>query len=116
MKEYFDEGHGVTVRSLEFWKQHKDLIGKVDSVTGDREHLRSRFEVTENDDNMIPIKLDYFLKIVGEKGAVYLSGCNCGYGGEGPNGTREIMEELGIHTEVAEYMMLQPNFSIDLVK
>ncbi len=43
--------------------------------------------------------------IAGKKGIILLSGCNSGYGGEGPNGTRKILVELGIEPEKARHLM-----------
>ncbi len=96
--DYKDEGHGITAKSLEFWDQHKLLIGEVT-------HIAGSFE---------PLELEYNLKIYGLYGTILLSGCTCGYGGEGPNGTRKILEELGIDHDKAMELVSQKNFTTEI--
>jgi len=92
-----DGGHGITQKSLALWNARKKDIGKVTSV-------KSFFEnIDETGHNTV---------ITGEKGEMWLSGCNCGYGGEGPNGTREILVELGVDDETARTLMCRPAFII----
>ena len=98
--DYKDEGHGITAKSLEFWDQHKPLIGEVTHVGGSFKPLEPNTE--------------YTLIIYGLHGTILLSGCNCGYNGEGPNGTRKILEELGIDHGKAVELMCRKNFTTEI--
>ncbi len=101
-----DEGHGVTRKSLAFWQENKHLIGKVICIEGDREGLYKE----ERESGGIPYTVDYTLLIFGTRGAILLSGCNCGYGGEGPNGTAKILHELGSTMDDAHRTMCYKQF------
>ena len=97
---YEDKGYGITEKSLKLWHQHKGDIGKIWLV-------RARSETPEMPDG-------YTLIIYGSKGEIKLSGCNCGYGGTGPNGTRKILEELGMNSEDAYAHMFMKEFDWNL--
>ena len=110
MNLYQDDGGGITVKSLKFWDQHKKLIGKVNQIEADRDYIEcERKPMTGGG----WLQKDYSVRITGNKGTILLSGCNCGYGGEGPNGTRQILEELGLTNEQARNLMIRKH--IDLV-
>jgi hypothetical protein len=94
-----DNGHGVTQKSLEFWHKNKALIGPVLSVEV-RDNL-----LTDMHPNGYPV--EYPCLITGADGAIYLSGCTCGYGGEGPNGTAKILADIGVPLERARKMMTE---------
>jgi len=81
-----DEGHGITEKSLDFWNKNKYSLGKVSCVEVSKEG-------------------EYTCHIHGAENSIFLSGCNCGYGGTGPNGTAKILVELGLPVEVARRAM-----------
>ncbi len=102
-----DEGHGITVKSLKFWRENKHQLGKVHHVTAATLALERRPITTE--ENRI-IMADYHVEITGTDGAMLLSGCGCGYGGEGPNGTKSILVELGVPEDIAEKLTHNDGF------
>lgn len=91
-KLYKDGGAGVTELSMKFWHTNKNKIGNISGCSVIEQGL-------EEDG------AEYNMAIHGNKGKIYLSGCNCGYGGTGPNGTAKILEELGVSTEIARKAM-----------
>jgi hypothetical protein len=107
MKTYKDDGGGITERSLAFWRYNIDNIGHAPFI------IEASYEPVAWDylDNVM---IEYNLSIAGSKGCVLLSGCNCGYGGEGPNGTRQILEYYGVSPEQARELMLRKHFSIKI--
>ena len=42
-----------------------------------------------------------------------LTGCTCGYGGEGPRGTASVLQMLGLSQREAECLMQQKSFDIN---
>jgi hypothetical protein len=102
---YRDGGGGVTDWSLKFWRLHRDAIGRVSHVEVSEEPL-----LTEQSTEGYP--LDYNMMIVGKEGTILLSGCNCGYGGTGPNGTRKILEELGVPEQEARRLMYRKQIHV----
>jgi hypothetical protein len=98
---YQDEGYGITDISMKVWNQHKGDIGRILSVHGQPE---------------TPDEPNYTLIITGSKGEIKLSGCNCGYGGTGPNGTRKILEELGVDLDKARQLMYSKEFIYNLAE
>lgn len=82
---YNDGGYGVTKHSLIFFQKHLADIGDIQEVL-----VKNSYDKKEDKWNL------FTMKIKGEKGVIYLSGCNCGYGGEGPHGTYEIIKKIGI--------------------
>ena len=94
---YKDNGYGITEKSLKLWKRRKGDIGKIGVVEAKRESPD-----------------EYTLIIIGSEGEIWLSGCNCGYGGTGPNGTRQILEELGVNPEDARCYMFLKEFDLNL--
>lgn len=97
-----DGGHGVTKKSLEFWSFNRSRIGKITHIEVSREALRQDDKKYED----ITYKVDYTLIAHGEKGEIWLSGCNCGYSGEGPNGTARILAEFGFPLDRGRLIML----------
>ena len=72
-----DDGGGVTQSSLKYFRRHVRKIGQCFEVNIDQDRLFS-------------------MEIQGNNGVLLLSGCNCGYGGEGPHGTLEVLRTLGV--------------------
>jgi hypothetical protein len=100
MKEFRDDGYGVTVESLDFWKTHKNDIGTILSVESSFEPIVVLEDAKE-----------WNTRITGSNGTILLSGCNSGYGGEGPNGTRKILEEVGVSPIIARGLMSMKHFT-----
>ena len=94
-----DPGHGITRKSLDFWKTNRDKIGPVLSVEVD-DNLHSELSPRG-------YPLEYPCAIYGADGMIRLSGCTCGYGGEGPHGTAQILVDIGVGREEALRMILQ---------
>jgi hypothetical protein len=94
-----DGGDGITARSLAFWRANKAGIGPVLSI-----EVRDDLLVETSPDGY---PVEYPCVITGTDGSICLSGCTCGYGGEGPNGTRMILVDLGVPPKEAQKMMLQ---------
>ena len=93
-----DNGYGITRESLEFWRINRPKIGPVLSVEC-KNDLRCE---TSTDGH----PLEYTCIIHGRDGEIWLSGCTCGYGGEGPHGTARVLMEIGVPEERAHSMML----------
>jgi hypothetical protein len=104
MKVYHDDGDGITDRSVKYLKQLlEDSIFTPLSlcVMYDREFS---FELK----GMMQWK--DLRQITGtdksEPCVILLSGCNCGYGGEGPHGTLECLKLLGNFTFIDQNVIL----------
>lgn len=108
MKIYKDQGHGITRMSLDFWREKRNLIGRTIKVECDL------IPIHKEVDPETSMALEWSLKITGTKGIILLSGCNCGYGGEGPHGTAIILRELGIEYDKAEKLTHGPKFSVPI--
>jgi len=85
-----DNGHGVTRQSLDYWKDVAPVV-KEDSV---RRIVVSNRDLGPEDGVTRP---GYTMKIEANGYKVLLSGCNCGYGGEGPHGSLKVLEDIGVH-------------------
>ena len=105
-----DDGGGITERSLKFWNENKSKIGKVTHVEVSEEGLQTEDRKSESG---ITYPVEYNTMITGTQGSILLSGCNCGYGGEGPNGTAKILAELGLHIDKARKAMYQKTIHYD---
>ena len=95
-----DGGHGITEESLRFWNENKNKIGVVKFAAVTEMPLYTE-KAPDGD-----YKLEYNMAIHGKSGSIYLSGCNCGYGGTGPHGTAKILAELGLPIEEARQATL----------
>jgi len=107
-----DSGGGITRESLEFWNQNKSKIGLPIRLEASFEGLHTEDRKT---DSGITYPVEYNCVIHGYLGDILLSGCNCGYGGEGPNGTARILAELGLPLEQARSIMWHKNFEYDVL-
>lgn len=107
MLELKDDGYGITVNSLNFWDKYKSRIGKVKTLEASMSPILNSFEHSLEG---FLVSKDYNVKIVGDKGVMYLSGCNSGYGGEGPNCTRKILEDLGVNSDISRAAMIRKHF------
>ncbi len=97
-----DSGGGITDESLKFWNENKNRLGKITHVEVAAEGLL----LEDRTENGITYPVEYNCMIFGTNGAILLSGCNCGYGGTGPNGTAKILAELGLPIEIARTAMV----------
>lgn len=79
-KLYKDRGARVTQLSLKYFEKNKNKLGKIWKIEVGFEPIRKT------------AKRNYNMVLKGTKGEMWLSGCNCGYGGEGPHGTAKILE------------------------
>jgi len=105
-----DEGHGITEKSLEFWQVSKHRLGNILAVVVTAKPLL----VEQRKDCGITYDVEYNFTAQGTAGVIYLSGCNCGYGGEGPNGTAKILAELGLPFVAARAAVLSQKVEFDL--
>lgn len=94
-KIYRDNGSGVTEESLRFWRNVKRKVGKVKLLICEEKWDEENRSWRE-----------YNTRIVGENGEVWLSGLNCGYGGEGPHGLLRLLVELGVPMGDARKLMM----------
>ena len=108
LRIYRDSGHGITEHSLKFWNENKGKIGEIVRVEVGFEPLREM-----QDSEGIPLEWNF--GAFGKKGAIFLSGCNCGYGGTGPNGTAKILAELGLPLEKARQAMWRKTINFDAI-
>ena len=91
-----DGGGGVTQLSLEYFKKHAHRLGRI-------------FEINLNQDAL------FSMEIQGSEGVMLLSGCNCGYGGEGPHGTMQILDLLGLnHPDWSRKVFSKRHVKLDL--
>ena len=104
MNVYKDGGNGITRVSLDYWEKNKGKLGPISYVWASFDGMP--------DESVRDYPLEYNLVLAGERGVVFLSGCNCGYGGEGPNGTRKILEELGMPEQDARQLMYKKKFEL----
>lgn len=95
-----DNGHGVTRESLDFWRANRDRIGPILSV-----EVQDDLYVEPDPEKGYPV--EYPCAVYGVGGMIRLSGCTCGYGGEGPHGTAKILEDIGVHPVQAQRMVQQ---------
>ncbi len=94
---YLDNGYGVSEKSLAFFREHKHLVGEIESI------------------KMIPYtntEIIYPFKVVGDVGEIWLSGCTAGYGGEGPRATIDILKELGYPDEACDVVYKNCEFTL----
>jgi hypothetical protein len=114
---YFDNS-GTTSKSIDFYKKHKDNLKEIYGVymyfndidpivDGYYENIGS----SEHPELQKLANPHMVIKDT-EGNAIWLGGCNCGYGGEGPGGSIRILRDLGILTDEIEALVR----SYDVVK
>lgn len=106
-----DKGHGITEESIAFWHANKDKIGEMLTVDVTAKPLL----IEQRTAHGVAYTVEYNFRAIGMRGSILLSGCNCGYGGTGPNGTAQILAELGLPLVAARKAMLGKviSFSLD---
>lgn len=97
---YLDDGYGVPEKSLAFFREHKHLLGEIESIAM----------------TSYTLEIIYPFKIIGDVGEIWLSGCFAGYAGEGSHTTAPILTELGypddalqVVSENREFLLGPPN-------
>ncbi len=89
---YRDEGYGITSMSIEFAKKNLYHIGNVKEIFV---YSENQPEMTEHSLSHEPhshmVERAWTFRAVGEDGELWLSGCNCGYSGEGSHGTWKVI-------------------------
>lgn len=105
-----DDGHGITDNSIEFWHANKDKIGELLTVDVTAKPLL----VEQRTSDGATYEVEYNFRAIGMTGSILLSGCNCGYGGTGPNGTARILAELGLPLIAARKAMTGRVLSFNL--
>lgn len=88
--------NGATNQCVDFFMNNIKNFGRVVRLVSffdNQNFLLTKYNV-DNDYIHTIIENDY-----GDE--IQLSGANCGYGGEGPNGTRKILEYLGVPSDTA---------------
>jgi hypothetical protein len=111
---------GITRRSLATWEQYKDEFKKPVYILITFHHYdmvqRGYYIDTEEPyrNNLNYIDTPSFI-IKNKKGdELWLDGCNCGYGGEGPNGSKKILKDIGISDELIQQMFYRDIFELEL--
>jgi len=84
------EDSGITEYSLNYYLNHRTELGTVKTAKCGPGHL----------------------EIEGDEGHMRLSGCTCGYAGEGPHGTAKILRDLGVSETDAERIMQAAIFEV----
>jgi len=78
-----DGGLQPTERSIDFFKKHRKKLGRI-------------MQININDGIKYRGML-FYMKIIGTKAIMYLSGCTSGYRGTGPHGTVELLKLAGVN-------------------
>jgi hypothetical protein len=81
----YAEDYGITAEAVERYQYRKPVLGKVIRV----ELQFNEPLITKGDDG-------WNMLIEGEEDVLALSGCNCGYAGEGPRGAITILADIGV--------------------
>jgi hypothetical protein len=98
MTVFKDDGGGVTEISLKYFAQ----VSK--RVCGRFVRAEASFDPLVSELGRDGFRHEYNLILVDDCGnQVWLSGCNCGYGGTGPWGTFEVLKQAGIFHKDADF-------------
>ena len=94
---YMDDGGGVTEDSIAFYRHAQ--IGRIIRADVSRDPLKVVVKQSFDSYGLVRgwVHLEYTLILFDNKrNELWLSGCNCGYGGTGPHGTYTILQECGL--------------------
>ena len=94
---YLDDGYHISEKSLAFFREHKHLIGEIESI-----------KMT----SYTNLEIIYPLKVIGNVGEIWLSGCAAGYTGEGPHATVQILTELGYPDDALQVVFGNREFKL----
>lgn len=100
--------NGTTRVCVDFFKKHYDCfkpIKRISTYFNNANFLLSPYTLDNSAITMVLENRD--------EETMQLSGTNCGYSGEGPNGTREILEIIGVSRELALSWMKEKSLIID---
>lgn len=104
-----DEHIGVTRYSRAFFEENRHRLDKIDKVfiykndsdaAWDGFYRPHRDRYKDGDFEQLEFPHMVLRDIHGKE--MWLYGCNCGYGGEGPHGSMEILEKLGFEESLRE--------------
>ena len=87
------DGSGTTFKSVEFFRQFQYDLGTPQSAQCSKQE-------------------GGYLKVKGDRAEMELTGCTCGYGGEGPRGTAEVLQMLGLSKSEALCLMQKTSFEV----
>ena len=90
----YTDDDGITEEALERYRYRKPVLGKV-----------VRIELQFNEPLLTKGDRGWNMLIEGEQ-VLALSGCNCGYGGEGPRGAKTILDDIGIPEDQAKQVFV----------
>lgn len=107
MKIYAEEEHGITQQSLAFFNGHKHELGDILEVQMIKYWDDLRNELTGDGWEPLP------MRIKGTKAEIHLSGCNSGYGGEGPNGSVKVLKALGYPEPYCNWPLYKDEFVLE---
>lgn len=94
---FADGGGKATYQSIDFFHMIKPMLGKILKATAGFGSLVTVPHTIFFNGQFHNDTVKYHLILNDDRGReVWLSGCNCGYGGEGPSGTHELLQEVGL--------------------
>ncbi len=114
---YFDNA-GTTAKSIEYYMNHKRKLKEIHGVYIYFNEIDpivdGYYESVGSSDHPELQKLTNPHMVIKdiEGNAIWLGSCNCGYVGEGPNGSLRILSDLGVLTDEIELIVR----SFDVVK
>ena len=103
-----EEGAGVTRTSLKFFEDNRGELGEIESVTlyqFSKDAVIHGFYRRAYNQKIGPFDcLETPKMVVRDFGGkeIWLKGCNCGYKGEGPRGSLNILSKIGVPEEEAK--------------
>ena len=84
----------TTRASVEYWKQNRAKLGTLRQAYCNSAHGIGH------------------LVVEGSEAMMTLRGCTCGYAGEGPHGTAEVLQSLGVDEAQAYELMKEQVFKV----
>ena len=90
-RHILDDESGSTQESLQYWERNRVKLGNIQKARCQKEG---------------------HLEVEGSLGVMQLRGLTCGYGGQGPQGTAEVLRDIGVPAEEAEELMGQIAFEV----
>lgn len=94
--KFFDKS-GTTRRAIKYFNEHKDFIGEISEIYiyfDEIDAVLDNFYVCSERVNGEFYALEVPHLVLKDKDGeeLWLTGCNCGYGGEGPHGSRQVLK------------------------
>lgn len=102
--KFFDNS-GTTRKALKYFYEHKDLMGEVSEIYiyfDEIDAVLDNFYINSGRVYGELYDLDIPHLVLKDKNGeeLWLGGCNCGYGGEGPHGSKEILKNYILDEEL----------------